>query len=130
MLQPREGQAMRTWSQTLFGVTVSALSVAGSHVVGVSAWSDMCGEQTPVLLPNCRSWNLIPVRETAVLVQIAWEYASLPRDMQYRPSARLVARTALSAQRGAAREHYRHFRSLPQGKRRDLMNKWKKQYLG
>jgi hypothetical protein len=130
MLQPREGQAMKTWSQTLFGLTVSALSVAGFRVVDVSAWSDLSGEQPPFLVPVRQSWNLIPVRERAGLVHVAWEYGSLSPDLQHRASERLVARTTLSAERGSAREHYRQFRSLPPDKRRDLMNKWKKQYLG
>jgi hypothetical protein len=122
---------MKTWSEMLLGLTVSALSVAGFHVIHVSAWRELSGEQKQVLVPIRHRWNLLPVRERARLVQVAREYGSLSPDMQHRLSERLLTWTALGAsERSAAREHYRQFRSLPPDKRRELINKWKKQHLG
>jgi Protein of unknown function (DUF3106) len=122
---------MQTWSQMLFGLTVSVLSVAGFHIVDVSAWSDISGVQKQVLLAVHPSWNLLPVRDRAGPVPVAGKYGSVSADKQHKVSEGIVTWTTLCAsERSAAREHYRQFRSLPPDKRRERMNKWKKQYLG
>jgi len=115
----------------LVGLAVSVLSATGLHVIGVSAWSDMSGEQKQVLIPIRLSWNLLCVPERAGLVEVAWKCGSLSADKQHGMSETPVTWMTLCASgRSMAREHYRQFRSLPPDKRRERMNRWKKQYLG
>jgi len=130
-MHPSEGAAMKTTSQILFGLTASVLSFTGFYADYVSGSGELSDDEKQVLLPVVHRWNSLPVDERKRLVQVARDYGSLSPDMQHRVSERLLAWTTLgAAERSAARERYREFRSLPPDKRRELINKWKRLHLG
>jgi hypothetical protein len=122
---------MKMSSQILVGLTASVLSFTGFYMNYVFESGELSGEEKQVLRPIVHRWNSLPVDERERLVQVARDYGSLSPDMQQRVSERLLTWTTLgAAERSAAREHYREFRSLPADKRREIINKWKKQHLG
>lgn len=122
---------MKTSSQIVVGLTASVLSFAGFYMNSVSQSGELSDDEKQVLLPVVHRWKSLPDDERERLVHVAREYGSLSPDMQHRVSERLLMWTTLgAAERNAAREHYRVFRSLPADKRREIINKWKKQHLG
>ena len=122
---------MKTSSPIVIGLTASVLSFAGFYMNSVSQSDELSDEEKEVLLPFFPRWNSLPVDDQERLVQVARHYGSLPPELQHRVSERLLTWSTLSvAERDAARDQYRKFRSLPSDKRRALINKWKKQHLG
>ena len=122
---------MKTSSQIAVGLTASVLSFAGLYMNSVSQSGELSEEEKKVLFPVAHSWKSLPDDERERLVHVARDYRSLSPEMQHRVSERLLTWTMLgSAERSAARDQYRKFRSLPPDKRRALINKWKKQHLG
>jgi hypothetical protein len=122
---------MKTSSDILVGLTASILSFTGFYVNNVSESGELSGEEKQVLRPIIHRWNSLPLDERERLTQIAKDYGSLSPDMGYRVSERLLTWTTVdAAERSAARDHYRKFRSLSPDKRREIIDKWKKQRLG
>ena len=122
---------MKTSSQEVVGLTALVLSCAGFYMISVSQSGELSGEEKKVLLPVAHSWKSLPDDERERLVHVARDYRFLSPEMQRRVPERLLTWAMLgSAERSAARDQYRKFRSLPLDKRRALINKWKKQHLG
>ena len=122
---------MKTSSQVVLGLTASVLSIAGFYMNSVSGSGELLGEEKIVLQPIIHSWKSLPADERERLVHVARDYRSLSPEMRHRVSERLLTWTMLgSAERGAARDQYRKFRSLPPKDRRALIDKWKKKHLG
>jgi len=122
---------MKTSSQILIGVTSLVVAMSGLYVDNVFDSSELAGEQMEVLRPIIHRWNSFPVDERERSGQRAEDYGSLSSDMQRRVSEPLLTWTTLgAAERSAARGHLRELRALPPDKRRELINRWKKQHLG
>jgi hypothetical protein len=120
---------MRACPRILVGIAVSSSLIGGAYMGYMSAPGELSGEQKKVLHPIIAEWDALPFEERKRLLRVAGAYSSLPPEMQHRVSERLFGWVALSAEeRNSARERYRQFRSLPPDKRRDLINKWKKQF--